>query len=95
MYYFVCMTDGEDNSSRWSVTQTREKIIKSMEDEWTFVFLGAYQNSDRTAKDLGFPVNNIRCFEGAQMRETMQELATATKAYRAASTTKTDFYTFV
>lgn len=92
---FVCMTDGEDNASKFSVAQVRERIAEATAKGWTFVFLGAYEKSDRTAIELGFPATNIRSFEGAKMQETMQELAHATKAYRAADNTPTDFYASV
>jgi hypothetical protein len=90
---FVCMTDGEDNSSRNSVATVRDQISHAMENNRTFVYLGAHARSDQAARELGFPPGNIRCFEGARMQETMQELATATTAYRAASTTSEKFYT--
>jgi hypothetical protein len=92
---FVCMTDGEDNASQHNVAHTRERISKASQEDWTFVFLGAYEKADRAAIDLGFQPRNIRSFEGAKMQETMQELARATKAYRAATSTPTDFYASV
>lgn len=92
---FVCMTDGEDNSSRRSETAVRDDILQASADEWTFVYLGAYPRSDVVAQRLGFRPDNIRCFQGAQMATTMQELSEATRAYRASATTKQDFYTSI
>ncbi len=89
---FVCMSDGDDNSSRYSVSATRERIQQASNDGWTFVFLGAYDRSDSVARDLGFLDGNIKCFEGARMQETMQELSAVTKAYRVAETTPTTVY---
>jgi hypothetical protein len=88
----VGMTDGEDNASQHTPFTVKQKITNAMEDGWTFVYLGAYPQADRVALDLGFPKGNIRCFEGARMRETMQELASATTAYRAAVTPSQNFY---
>lgn len=86
---FVCMTDGEDNSSLKPSIMVRQRLEAN---DWAFIFLGAYPEAERTAFDLGFTRQNIRCFKGAQMRETMAELSIATKAYRAAATTPTEFY---
>jgi len=89
---FVCMTDGEDNASRYQVPYVKQRIIEATEDRWTFVFLGAYGRAEHVARNLGFTDGNIRCFEGARMQETMQELSAATKAYRVAETEQTTLY---
>lgn len=89
---FVCMTDGEDNASRYNTSYVKDRIMNAMENGWTFVFLGAYERADQAARLLGFLDGNIKCFEGSRMQETMQELSAATKAYRVAEATSTTLY---
>jgi hypothetical protein len=89
---FVCMTDGEDNSSCKSILTTRDAIMKASANDWTFVYLGAYPGASKAALELGFPASNIRCFEGDKIYEKMQELSNATTAYRTSTNTNTNFY---
>ena len=94
---FVVMTDGGDNASRtYSEDATRAALKHHMEEGWTFVYLGADQDALAVAERLGFPAGNTKSFASAKMRETMQTLAKATTAYRAArapaSTADTDFF---
>lgn len=82
---FVVMTDGDDNASReFSESDIRSALTLYMGEGWTFVYLGANQNAENVAARLGFPHGNIKSFATAKMRETMQGLAKATTAYRAA-----------
>lgn len=89
---FVCMTDGQDNVSRSKPVEVASLLEARMQEDWTFVFLGAYPQAERAAVELGFLPQNIKCFSGAHIRETMGELSVATKAYRAATSIPTDFY---
>jgi len=84
---FVVMTDGDDNASREFSESVIKAALKSyMQEGWTFVYLGADQNALEVANRLGFPEGNIKSFASSEMRETMQGLARATTAYRAART---------
>lgn len=60
---FVTFTDGEENQSR---DYTREKIfdlVKKREDTgWTFVFLGANQDSYEEGGRIGYSASNIQNF---------------------------------
>jgi Mg-chelatase subunit ChlD len=50
----VVFTDGAENAStRWSQRQVLDRIAKRRADGWTFVFLGANQDSYGVARDLG------------------------------------------
>lgn len=82
---FIVMTDGDDNASRsYSEAAIRSALSEYMQEGWTFVYLGADQNATQVASRLGFPIGNIKSFASAEMQETMQGLARATTAYRAA-----------
>lgn len=82
---FVVMTDGDDNASReFNETAIKSGIEMCSDEGWTFVYLGADQDALKVANRLGFPEGNIKSFASAKMRETMQTLASATTAYRAA-----------
>jgi hypothetical protein len=87
---FVCLTDGEDNSSRWSEHQIKKEI--ELTDEWSFVYLGANQNAAAVALNLGFPKNNIKTFETEKFEETMTELSSRTAAYRSGTVQAKAFY---
>lgn len=93
----VVMTDGDDNASGKEYTKevVRSALKLHMNEGWTFVYLGADQDT-QAANELGFPEGNIKSFASNTMRETMQGLAKATTAYRAgrttATATATDFF---
>ncbi len=81
----VVMTDGGDNASiSYSEDMIRQALAQHMETNWSFVYLGADQAANMIATRLGFPEGNIKSFASSRMRETMQDLSTATTAYRAA-----------
>lgn len=93
---FVCLTDGGDNASsrQNSIPVVRQKIVSTIESQdWAFIYLGAFSGADQAARELGFP--NIKCFDGTEIQERMEELSVATKAYRAGETKSTDFYATV
>lgn len=80
---FVVMTDGGDNASSLPETAVRSNIEHmGKEHGWSFVYLGAHEQALAVAARLGFAPGNSKQFKASQMRETMQDLAKATKAYR-------------
>jgi hypothetical protein len=90
---FVCMTDGGDNASSHNIPVVRDRISNTIQNQdWAFIYLGAYPGADVAARELGFPEGNIKCFEGTQMQERMQELSSATRAYRAGETKASNIY---
>jgi hypothetical protein len=90
---FVCMTDGGDNASSHNIPVVRQRISNTIQNQdWAFIYLGAYPGADVAARELGFPEGNIKCFEGTQMQERMQELSSATRAYRAGETKASNIY---
>lgn len=61
----VVFTDGEENSSRrWNRRQLFELIAARQEYGWSFVFLGANQDSYREAGSLGFGDGSIQDYRG-------------------------------
>ena len=80
---FVVMTDGGDNASTLPETAVRSNLLHMTEAHgWSFVYLGAHEQALAVANRLGFAPGNSKQFKASEMRETMQNLAKATKAYR-------------
>lgn len=80
---FVVMTDGGDNASALPEAAVRSNLLHMTEAHgWSFVYLGAHEQALAVANRLGFAPGNSKQFKASEMRETMQNLATATKAYR-------------
>ena len=58
-------TDGHENASRrWEHTEIFELIKKRKEDGWTFIFMGANQDSYATGGRLGFDEGSIQNYRG-------------------------------
>lgn len=82
---FVVMTDGFENASREHNQKSIAKLIKSKEDEdWTFVYLGANQDSWANAQPLGMSFGNTINYNVNNTQQTMCTLANATIRYRSA-----------
>lgn len=64
----VIMTDGEENSSRRFNQQDLKKKIEKLQSSgnWTFVYLGANQDSWATAQQFGVYRNNIANYNSTQ-----------------------------
>jgi hypothetical protein len=60
---FVTFTDGEENQSREYTRQKVFDLVKKREDKgWTFVFLGANQDSYAEGGQIGYSKANIQNF---------------------------------
>jgi hypothetical protein len=82
----IIMTDGLENASREYKREDIFKMIKEKEDEgWSFVFLGANQDSWATGQALGFAAGNVAdyCESGFGMSNTFNVLANNTMCYSA------------
>jgi uncharacterized protein YegL len=83
---FVTFTDGHENQSR---EYDREKIFqlvsKREEAGWTFVYLGANQDSYAAGGDVGFRAGNIQNFagDGQGSRAAFASLSSSTSRRRA------------
>jgi Mg-chelatase subunit ChlD len=59
----VILTDGLENASTtWTREATFARVAKMREDGWTFVFLGANQDSYATGRDLDFADGSVSNF---------------------------------
>lgn len=92
----VILTDGMENSSR----EYTEKDLRDMkaklekQGNWTFVFLGANQDSWDTASKWGFSHSNVGNFvpSGAGMRSVSANLAQSTANMAASGSLNTSDY---
>lgn len=57
----VIMTDGQENSSKEYKREDMQKLIKTLEGKgnWTFVYMGANQDSYTEAANFGIHVGNV------------------------------------
>lgn len=92
----VIMTDGGENSSKEYDEKTMKALITEKEkDGWTFVFLGANQDSYAVAQQYGFSAQNVSNFNatGAGMAKAMRSVANNTSMYAASADSNTAFFT--
>ncbi len=93
----VIMTDGEENSSKEYTDKEMKAKIKELEKtgHWSFVFLGANQDSYLVGKKFGLSAQNVANFNatGASAGMVMRTMATNTVMYAAsANNTTADFF---
>lgn len=93
----VVMTDGGENSSKEYTQAQLKALIAECEKEgnWTFVFLGANQDSWATAQAFGFAKQNVADFNSTDkgIMRTMQVMASNTSMYASnASLSTKNFY---
>jgi len=78
---FVIMTDGQENASSTS-RQTVFELIKEKESQnWTFVFLGANQDSWQAGGAMGMAMGNVANYSQAQTTSAFRGMAGATVDY--------------
>lgn len=85
----IIMTDGEENSSKEYTQVEMKKMIEEREKEgnWTFVYLGANQDSYAVAQKYGISQGNTVNFHATSkgMAGTMRTVATSNVMYASAS----------
>lgn len=92
----VIMTDGQENSSK----EYNLEAFKAMVDEvakdknWTFVYLGANQDSWANAQKFGFDKGNVTNFNQSDLgiKNAMRGTAQATMCYAAQSELSTQSF---
>jgi len=78
----VIMTDGEENTSKEFTRQMITDLIKKKEKEgWTFIYLGANQDSWANAQKFGMSKGNTMDYDTNFTMETYVKLASATANY--------------
>lgn len=94
----IIMTDGEENSSK-EYTQVQMKALieeRKKKGNWTFVYLGANQDSYTVAQKYGINQMNVTNFNATMrgMAATFTTIATNTMAFAGNDTLSTKtFYT--
>lgn len=93
----IIMSDGQENSSKEYNKQDMKTLIKYLEKKgnWTFVYLGANQDSYATAQDYGFYMKNTSNFNATAraVGSAMGTIATNTAFYSASADMSTmDFF---
>lgn len=82
----VVLTDGEENSSRKHDQECYQKLVKDLEkDDWTFVYLGANQDSWGNAARYGITRGNSGDWDASSrgVYTVMDSLVKNTVAYAA------------
>jgi len=92
----VIMTDGEENSSQEFTDKELKTMIKDLEKgkNWTFVFLGANQDSWMVGQKFGMKVGNVANYHASSkgMGETMRTVAHNTAMFAASTSNATEEY---
>lgn len=91
---FVILTDGEENSSHEYTKAKIAEMIKEKEKEnWTFIYLGAKQDSWADAQMIGVATGNtMGGFSFAQPRAYSALSDSTAKYYCSSNTTTTDYF---
>lgn len=99
VYLIMVVTDGEDNASRRTARELKNRIDKLVKtDKWTFVFNGVGPEAERFAKSVGIPEGNFQRFDDsdAGVRSLTQANVAGTKslaaAYASGQTATRGFY---
>lgn len=93
----VILTDGEENSSQEYNQSNMKEMVKNLESKgnWTFVYLGANQDSYANAANFGFSKGNVVNFNqtGVGLKSVSSNLRQATAMYAATTDWSTqEFY---
>ena len=85
--FFVVVTDGQENQSQEFSNGDIKALIEEREAKgWTFVYMGADQDSWAETQTLGFRVGNVRNYAKADIQaDAFGNLAAATTSYRSTS----------
>lgn len=97
-HLFVVLTDGGENSSQKYTAKDMKELKTQFEDEgnWSFVYLGANQDSWATASTFGYSASNVSNFNTTSkgMGTAFVTLSAATRSYSGSPTMNTTvFYT--
>jgi uncharacterized protein YegL len=94
----VCITDGEENSSReWNSKQVKQMIEHQEEqNKWEFVYLGANQDAWNVGENLGFKASSTLGYVATAggTNSMWKSLSTKTITYRSARCSAGDSISF-
>ena len=87
----VIMTDGEENSSKEHNEKCLKDLIEKLQKEgnWTFVFLGANQDSWLNASQWGLASGNVVNYSVTNTGKAFQGLTASTMAFADSTSTST------
>lgn len=88
----VIMTDGQENSSKeFTQNDLKERITRLQKGNWSFVFMGANQDSWVTAQAFGMKMNNVANYQTTDSGTSAAFMAMAmnTTTFQASSTRST------
>lgn len=92
----VIMTDGEENASQTYTEKDMRLLIDTLQNNgnWTFLFLGANQDSYKNAARFGISSMNTVNFAstGASVNNMMRSMAVNTSSYAASASSSTDAF---
>lgn len=95
-HLFVVLTDGDENMSKKYTAKDMKELKAQYEDEgnWTFVYLGANQDSFATASAFGYASSNISNFNATDKGATVMfaGLGVATRSMSSSPTMNTSSY---
>lgn len=95
-YLFVVLTDGHENTSAEYTAKDMKKFKKDREanENWTFVYLGANQDSFTTSAAYGFSPQNVSNFNTTEKGTNIMfaNLGVATRSYSASADMSTSAY---
>lgn len=95
-HLFVVLTDGAENSSTKYTAEDMKEIKEQYEKDgnWTFVYLGANQDSFATSANYGFSTSNTSNFNATDngVKTMVMSLSSATRSYSASPTMSTTAY---
>ncbi len=95
-HLFVVLTDGQENASSKYTAEDMKKLKAEKEEDgnWTFVYLGANQDSFATSKSFGFSHSNTSNFNATDggIKTMVSNLSFATRSYSASPTMSTSAY---
>ncbi len=96
---FIVQTDGGENYSsamEWSISYTREKVAEMVQHQtdkynWTFVFMGANQDSFLTGAQYGYAKGNTSNWDATVdgTKDGYAKMKDATRSYRTSNEVKT------
>ena len=75
--YVVVITDGRENASETKRSVLRELVSQKEAAGWTFVYLAANVNTEETARDYGFNIQNSMTYDGDSVAAAYTTMSTA------------------